>query len=65
MSICSEQLKERLSKYNVMLEDQQGKNSKLTDQLALKEDQIGQLQRALDARKAEMQGNSHHILSHC
>lgn len=56
MTVCSEQLKERLSKYHVMLEDQQGKNYKLTDQLALKEDQISQLQRALDVRKAEMQG---------
>lgn len=39
-----------------MLEEQQGKNYQLADQLALKEDQITQLQRALELRKAEMQG---------
>ena len=41
-----------------MLEEQQGKNYQLADQLALKEDQITQLQRALDLRKAELQGTA-------
>lgn len=39
-----------------MLEEQQGNNSQLADQLALKEDQITQMQRGLDLRKAQMQG---------
>ena len=41
-----------------MLEEQQGKNYQLADQLALKEDQITQLQRALDLRKAESEGTA-------
>lgn len=52
-----------------MLEEQQGKNYQLADQLALKEDQIAQLQRALELRKAEMQGqlllgNTLHVVVH-
>ena len=43
---------ERLSKYQVMLEEQQGTNYQLSGELAAKEEQILQLKQALDLRKA-------------
>ncbi len=41
-----------------MLEEQQGTNYRLTDQLAAKEEQILQLKQALDLRKADRQGET-------
>lgn len=53
---CSEELRERLSKYHVMLEEQQGTNYRLTEELAAKGDQILQLKESLDLRKTGQQG---------
>ena len=55
-SVCSGALHERLSKYHVMLEEQQGTNYRLTGELAAKEEQILRLKQALDERKS---GHSH------
>ena len=52
----SEELRERLSKYHVMLEEQQGANYRLTEELAAKGDQILQLKESLDLRKTGQQG---------
>ena len=53
---CSEELRERLSKYHVMLEEQQGTNYRLTEELAAKGEQILQLKEALDVGKPGGQG---------
>ena len=55
---CSEALHERLSKYQVMLEEQKGATYRLTDELAAKEEQILRLKSALDLRKAGRQGDT-------
>ncbi|DBA74581.1 TPA: hypothetical protein ACH3X2_009453 [Trebouxia sp. C0005] len=56
MADNSEELRERLSKYHVMLEEQQGTNYRLTEELAAKGEQILQLKVALDAGKPGGQG---------
>ena len=53
---CSEELRERLTKYHVMLEEQQGTNYRLTEELAAKGEQILQLKEALDEGKPGGQG---------
>ena len=54
----SDALHERLTQYHVMLEEQQGTNYRLTDELAAKEEQILRLKQALDVRKAGRQGET-------
>lgn len=54
--MCSGALHERLSKYHVMLEEQQGTNYRLTGELAAKEEQILRLKQALDQRKSAHHG---------
>ncbi|DBB14474.1 TPA: hypothetical protein ACH3X3_004761 [Trebouxia sp. C0006] len=56
MADNSEELRERLSKYHVMLEEQQGTNYRLTEELAAKGEQILQLKEALDVDKPGGQG---------
>lgn len=53
---CSEELRDRSSKYHVMLEEQQGTNYRLTEELAAKGEQILQLKDALDVGKPGGQG---------
>ncbi len=53
---CSEELRDRLLKYHVMLEEQQGTNYRLTEELAAKGEQILQLKEALDEGKPGGQG---------
>jgi len=64
---CSEELRERLSKYHVMLEEQQGTNYRLTEELAAKGEQILQLKEALDEGKPGGQGTLCyiHVAKHC
>ena len=54
--VCSGVLHERLSKYHVMLEEQQGTNYRLTGELAAKERHILRLKQALDQRKSGPKG---------
>ncbi|KAL0035306.1 hypothetical protein WJX77_000193 [Trebouxia sp. C0004] len=63
----SEELRERLSKYHVMLDEQQGTNYRLTKELAAKGEQILQLKEALDTgvgtsgRKGSDEGGYHFV----